>query len=284
MVEIIRQGLYTTIQDLGRFEYQEYGVPLSGALDQKAFRMGNQLLNNPKSAAALECSFKGPKVRFHQETSIVLTGAEMQARLNNSPVKNYTPIKVLEGDVLDLGTAINGCRTYLNVAGGFQTEKVLGSRSQYRGITKEERIHKKVLLPTGTSPFVPEKGARVQPPTIDYKNPTLTVYPGPEYHLLKKEQRSQLVQQTLHLSELNDRMAFRIQEKVQHHLPQIWTAAVLPGTLQCSPDGTLILLMRDAQVTGGYPRLLQLTDDALDLLAQKTTRATLRFKLLSLLE
>lgn len=284
MVEIIQQGLYTSVQDLGRFDYQEYGVPLSGALDQQAFRMGNQLLNNPIKAAALECSIKGPKVRFHQETSIVLTGAEMQAQLNNTPIKNYIPTKVMEGDVLNLGTALKGCRTYLNIAGGFKTEKVLGSRSQYKGITKEERINKKILLPIGTSSIDPKKGAHIQPPNFDYKKPTLEVYAGPEYYLLKKDQKNQLLEQPLSLSELNNRMAFRLKEKLSHNLPQIWTAPVLPGTLQCTPDGTLIILMRDAQVTGGYPRLFQLTDDALDLLAQKTTRAEIRFKLLPALE
>ncbi len=284
MVEIIQQGLYTSIQDLGRFEYQEYGVPLSGALDQQAFRMGNQLLNNPLKAAALECSFKGPKVRFHQETCIVLTGADMQARLNNTPLKNYIPTKVMEGDVLNLGTAFNGCRTYLNIAGGFKTEKVLGSRSQYMGITKEERINKKVLLPIGTSTFDPEKGAHIHSPNFDYKKPTLEVFAGPEFHLLKKDQKDQLLKKILSLSELNNRMAFRLKEKIQHKLPQIWTAPVLPGTLQCTPDGTLIILMRDAQVTGGYPRLLQLTDDALERLAQKKTNDEIRFKLLPSLE
>ena len=284
MVEIIQQGLYTSVQDMGRFEYQEYGVPLSGALDQQAFRMGNQLLNNRIKAAALECSFKGPKVRFHQETSIVLTGAEMQAQLNNTPIKNYIPTEVMEGDVLNFGTAFKGCRTYLNVAGGFKTEKVLGSRSQYKGITKEERINKKILLPIGTSTFDPKKGAHIHPPNFDYKKPSLEVYAGPEYYLLKEDQKNQLLGQSLSLSELNNRMAFRLKEKLPHDLPQIWTAPVLPGTLQCTPDGTLIILMRDAQVTGGYPRLFQLTDNALDLLAQKTIRAEIRFKLLPVLE
>lgn len=284
MIEIQQHGLYTSIQDMGRFDYQSFGVPLSGALDQHAFRIGNQLLNNPERAAVLECTLKGPKIRFHKNSYIALTGADMQPQLNGKPIKNQTPIEVQENDVLELATAKIGCRAYLAIAGGIKTEKVLGSRSQFKGLTREERISKKILLPTGDSNFKPVKGARLQIPNLDFNQKTLEVYAGPEYHLLKKAQKKILEESTFTLSELNNRMAYQLNEKLPHQLPQIWTAPVLPGTVQCTPGGSLIILMRDAQVTGGYPRLFQLTDGALHQLAQKKTHEKIQFKILASIE
>ena len=79
-------------------------------------------------------------------------------------------------------------------------------------------------------------------------------------------------------------MAFCLKEKLKNELPQIWTAPVIPGTMQCTPEGSLIILMRDAQVTGGYPRILQLNNKAINFLSQKTTEDRLCFKLLSRIE
>ena len=82
MIEVIRHGFYTSVQDKGRFNYESYGVPLSGALDQQSFRMANRILNNNPKAAAIEITIKGPKIRFHQKTFITLTGAKIEAKIN----------------------------------------------------------------------------------------------------------------------------------------------------------------------------------------------------------
>ncbi len=284
MIEIIQHGIYTSVQDMGRFNYQSYGVPLSGALDQQAFQMANQILNNIPKAAALEFTFKGPKIRFHQNTFITLTGAKMQPKINGLGVNNYVPIEVSEGDLLEMGIIQNGCRTYLGVSGGIKTEKVLESRSQYEGLTRDSRINKKVLLPIGSSSFKPIKGSHLNPPRHGYNQKELEVYPGPEFDKLSQIQQKHLFNSLFTLSNLSNRMAFRFKEKFKNQLSQIWTAPVIPGTVQCTPDGNLIILMRDAQVTGGYPRILQLNNKALNLLAQKSTKDQLRFKLLPRIE
>jgi biotin-dependent carboxylase-like uncharacterized protein len=284
MIEVLRQGIYTSIQDLGRFDYQSYGVPISGALDQQAFGIGNKLLNNPIGTAALECSFKGPKLRFHQATHIALTGADMNVKINGKTIKNYTPIAVAEGSILDMGTAQNGCRTYLAVAGGIQTSEVLGSRSQFKDITKSERIRKKTLLPIGFSNFIAPKGSHLASQKQNQNDQVLEAYPGPEFNNLSPSQQEQLINTNLSISPLNNRMAYQLEEKIKHQLTPIWTGPVLYGTVQCTPDGSIIILMRDAQVTGGYPRLLQLTQTALYLLAQKTTKSQFQFKLRPLIE
>ena len=284
MIEVIRHGIYTSIQDMGRFNYESYGVPLSGALDQQSFRMANRILNNNPKAAAIEITIKGPKIRFHQKTFITLTGAKIEAKINGLKINNYIPIEVLEGDILEMGNTKNGCRTYLGVAGGIKTEKVMGSRSQFQGLTREYRICKKMLLPIGNSNFVPLKGARISLPLRDFSKKKIEVYPGPEFDQLTQVQKKNLLNSSFSLSNLNNRMAFRLKEKLKNELPQIWTAPVIPGTMQCTPEGSLIILMRDAQVTGGYPRILQLNNKGINFLSQKKTEDKLYFKLLSRIE
>ena len=105
-------------------------------------KIANQILNNSLTSAVLEFTIKGPKIRFHQNTFIALTGAKMKAKLNGIEVDYYVPIKVNEGSILEIGIIQNGCRTYLAVCGGIKTEKILESRSQFKGVTINDRIFK----------------------------------------------------------------------------------------------------------------------------------------------
>ena len=108
----------------------------------------------------------------------------------------------------------------------------------------------------------------------------IEVYRGPEFDKLSKIQKENLFNTLFTISNFNNRMAVRLKEKFKNELSQIWTAPVIPGIVQCTPDGSLIILMRDAQVTGGYPRILQLNNNSLNLLSQKNTEDKIRFKLL----
>jgi len=281
MIEIQNAGWYTTIQDLGRFGHQSLGVPVSGAMDLIAFNLANRLLNNDPNAACLEMTIKGPSLKFHQATHIAITGALMPALLNFNPVKMYEPIQINKGDILQFSTTKGGCRTYLALLGGLQTETVLGSKSQYKGLTRQHHIDKKSLIPFQEIPF-PPKRAKIKKQLINYGDLKLEAFEGPEYHLLDTASKNTLKKKKFSISQNNNRMGYRLNEKIMQQLPQIWTAPTLPGIVQLTPDGTLIILMRDAQVTGGYPRILQLSDDALNLLAQKSTKDQIKFEITSL--
>ena len=280
MIEILQTGIHTSIQDIGRHHFKNFGVPVSGALDQSAFLIANSLLNNSPKAAVLECCIKGPKLKFHDNFYICITGAEMNARLNDEILKNYKPYFVKKEDVLSFGIAKLGCRTYLGISGGIKTEKVLGSRSQYQNITSSDKIIKNTIIPIGNSNFKPAVGTRVKEQKINYAKKKIEVYEGPEFKFLEKEQRKLIQKKIFHISSLNNRMAYQLKEKFNHNLPQIWTSPVIPGTVQCTPDGCLIILMRDSQITGGYPRLLQLTESSIQLISQKTTNSEIRFQIL----
>lgn len=278
MIEVIHTGIHTSIQDLGRFGRQSLGIPIGGAMDQNAMKYANRLLNNPKHSAVLEMSFKGPKLLFHQSTTIALAGANMNTRLDGLPVHNLIAVNIKERGLLDFGNSYEGKRTYMAVAGGIQTPEILGSRSQYKGITDEGTISKLKLIPFNKVKFYSHKGARLGPPKTDSKKGIISVYKGPDFHLLPKKAQYQLQENSFIISIKNSRMAYILEEKVEHQIPSIWSAPVLPGTVQCTPDGTIIVLMRDAQTTGGYPRVLQVSDEGLNLLAQKSTKDCFQFQ------
>ena len=279
MIEIINSGFYTSIQDKGRIGFKNFGVPISGAMDQHSFSWSNRLLNNLTNSAVLEMSFKGPKICFHEDTFIAITGAFMGPKLNGFSLEMNKPIGIKKMDILQFGNAIRGSRTYLSVLGGLQTQKILGSRSQFKGITTIERISKRTVIPIKKLSFNLFKGAVIKHTMMNFDKNILTAYEGPEFNLLPENIKHQLSFQKFHLSHLNNRMGYQLKEKITIKLPQIWTAPVLPGTVQCTPEGKLIILMQDAQVTGGYSRLLQLDDDAINCLAQKGTNDLLQFRI-----
>ena len=130
--------------------------------------------------------------------------------------------------MLSFGIAKSGCRTYLGISGGIKTEKVLGSRSQYKNITSSDKISKNTIIPIGKSNFKPAVGTRVKEQKINYANKKIEVYKGPEFKYLGKDQQNLIEKKIFQISSLNNRMAYQLKEKFTHSLPQIWTSPVIP--------------------------------------------------------
>ncbi len=128
---IIRPGLLTTVQDLGRPGYQHLGVGVGGAMDAPTLRVANLLVGNEEGAAGLEITLLGPVIRFEADSFVALTGADLSPTLNGQPAPMRRPVAVRAGTVLAFGAARAGCRAYLAVAGGLAVPLVLGSRSTY---------------------------------------------------------------------------------------------------------------------------------------------------------
>lgn len=132
VIEVIQPGTYTTIQDYpGRIGYWDIGVPPSGPMDHFAFRLANRIVGNDATAAAIESTIIGPKLRFHSDSIIAITGAKSNAKLDGEIIPFYTPVSVKAGQILDLGKVETGCRTYLAVRNGIDVPVYLGSRSTF---------------------------------------------------------------------------------------------------------------------------------------------------------
>lgn len=279
-IEVIRPGLFSTIQDMGRTGYLKYGVPLSGVMDKYAAKTGNLLLQNPGTAAVLELTITGPTLLFHGPAGIALSGADFSPRINGKSVPHNSVLNVGIGDELSFGRRRYGCRSYLSIQGGFQTEKVLGSRSWYEEITPQSKLERgDKLVFHASKREVKETNSGLKIDTEYMKSTEVRVFPGPEYHLLSDQAREFLRNFKFRVSKNFNRMAIQLKEELQNTLDPIITGPVLPGTVQLTPSGKLIILMRDCQTTGGYPRVLQISENGMNTLAQKTENDEVLFRI-----
>ena len=279
-IEVLQPGLFSTIQDTGRNGFLKYGVPVSGAMDTYAAKVGNLMLRNPFNAAVLEMTQLGPKLQFSGPAKIVLSGGDLSPQVNGVSVSAYT-IQVIEtGDVLSFGRRSSGCRAYLAVQHGFMTEEALGSRSWYEGITSFYKLEKGMRLSLNASEdgkIAVNASLKADLNYIDQKE--VKAFAGPEFDLLLTGQQDLLQNSIFSVGRNNNRMAIQLTEELKNELAPLLTGPVLPGTVQLTPSGRLIILMRDCQTTGGYPRVLQVSEQGMNVLAQKVMGDKLHFRL-----
>ncbi|MDN3664104.1 biotin-dependent carboxyltransferase family protein [Algibacter miyuki] len=280
MILVLKTGFYSSIQDFGRLGFQEFGVPYSGVMDRKAVRLANALLGNSENEAVIEMTMIGGTFQFTKSTCIAISGADMTPKLNNNRIRNYDFIAIKPGDVLSFGKAQAGFRCYLAVLGGFNAEIVMQSKSMYQNITKAVTILKNDELTYDASESTGRGHAKIRVNAAYMESEILEVYSGPEFEYLSNHQQKLLLDGSFTVSKNNNRMAYQLEEVVSNTLNSIITSPVLPGTVQLTPSGKLIILMRDCQTTGGYPRVFQLKASAINTLSQKFTGQIIQFKLL----
>ncbi len=279
MIKILSTGLYTSIQDAGRFGYRHLGVPVSGCMDLYSFNLANALLNNSPECAVLESTLIGPRIEFLAPSYIAITGAQCHLLHNSHPAPINTVLKINKGDVIDVGKTIMGCRNYLAVVDGFVTESILNSQSQYHGITQQKTLQKNQLLSCNPSKRIIKNRTTIQFQSTHFNTSHLIVDRGPEFNLLSDYQINKIFSKSYSLSSLSNRMASLFHHGLPFGIKEIITSSVQPGTVQLTPSGQLIILMRDAQTTGGYSRILQLTDKSISQLSQLSFNCKIKFQL-----
>jgi biotin-dependent carboxylase-like uncharacterized protein len=286
---VLDGGLFTSIQDKGRFGFRKYGVPTSGVMDQSAYFLANKLVGNDLEEPVLECTLKGGKYVFNSDTSIAITGALMRPRINDNAVEMNTVLHVQEGDVLNLKFAERGCRSYISIRGSWNVPDVMGSLSTYvpgnfGGITGSK-------LKEGDEIFWTEIDIefdtfKSQNDQIPYYSSKISVdfIPGPEWSLLSKEDQKMFLSNSFKISSKSNRMGIRLETEypIKVKATDMSSSGVIPGIIQLPPEGKPIILMRDGQTIGGYPRIGKVLDIHLNRLAQLPPNATVRFSLTSL--
>ncbi|MCH1640038.1 biotin-dependent carboxyltransferase family protein [Paenibacillus timonensis] len=306
---IEKPGLLTTVQDLGRFGVQKYGVIVGGAMDAFALRIANLLVGNAEEEAGLEITLLGPVIRFEQTALISLCGGDLSPKLNGVPIPLWRTVLAPKGSMLTFGPIQLGCRAYLAVGGGIDVPVRMNSRSTYlragiggyegRALVAGDRLtlgdmtqrgsHLLGLLAREASK---EYGAvsrwAVFPEMLPKyaANPIVQLIPGEEYDLFQVQSQQILWQEEFAVLPQSDRMGYRFKGRELQMNPskEMISSAVTMGTVQVPPDGNPIILMADRQTTGGYPKIAQVASVDLPLLAQTNLGARVRFQEVTLQE
>ena len=285
-LKVLEPGFYTTVQDLGRFGSRKYGVPISGAMDSKSLEEANLLVGNKPEAPVLECTFDGGNYAFESPATIAITGADSDVQINGRLSNRFKKLQVSKGDLLKIGHPKRGVRTYIAIQGDWNVPKVMDSYSTYvpgafgglkgRPLQSNDILEWKPLE-SNKSVSIPE----VQIPYFSSKL-LLDVIPGPEWNLLNEEQKQQILDAEFSVESTSNRMAIRFSgAQINANIADMKSSAVAPGIIQLPPSGVPILLMKDAQTIGGYPRILHVANYQLWRVGQLGPGNTVRFKLRS---
>ena len=298
-VHVLKPGLLSSLQDAGRTGHAAIGVGRAGAMDGPAWQLANALVGNRGDEAAMECTLLGPTLRFDSATWIALTGAPISARIGELEVPQWTACAVPSGSILQLGGMPIGCRSYLAVQGGFDVPPVLGSRSSdlHAGLGYEggRALRGGDVLPLGVIEKLlpaltrPERPAPLSwgldpQPWFDFAQTPIELLHGSHWDQLDISSQQNLFEQRFLLSKDSNRTASRLDGqtlKLRSPLEMISEAA-LPGTMQLPSSGQPIILMAEAPVTGGYPRIGQVAAVDMPRLAQRRPGAAVSFRQVSL--
>lgn len=287
MLEVLRPGLQTTVQDAGR-RALALGVPGGGAADPVARRLANALVGNPAGAAGLEVTLTGPRLRFGADALVALCGAPFTATLNGGPFPLGRAVAVPTGATLDVGTPARGLRGVLALRGGLDVPEVFGSRATdlkagFGGL-EGRALRRGDRLGWFSRPEVTAKRAFLSPTLLTPTGPDLTlrVLPTPE---ATPALLGALTRRSLTVSPQADRMGVRLAEEVPApHDPARVSLPNVPGAVQLPPDGRPILLLPDAGTHGGYPTPLVVAAVDRPVLGQLRPGDRVRFRVVTLAE
>ncbi|HVF47226.1 MAG TPA: biotin-dependent carboxyltransferase family protein [Pyrinomonadaceae bacterium] len=277
-LRVQKPGILTTIQDLGRTGYRQFGVNPGGAMDIAAARIINILLDNDECLATIEMHFPAPQFLFEKTAICAIGGADFGPELDGREIENWRPFLATKGSTLKFTGKNFGHRAYLALRGGFRIEKWLGSAGTNlaahiggaggRKLTAGDSIRFARQARQQVNFYASGAASSVLP--FYSRFPTVRFIPGAEFASVRKRSRSLLTKQNFYISNNSNRMGFRLSAEpiISSRRTEIVSSAVTFGTIQLLPDGQLIVLMADHQTTGGYPRIGHVISRDLPLIAQ----------------
>ncbi len=287
-IRIIEAGPQATIQDWGRYGYQDRGVPVSGAMDREALRIGNFLVGNAAGEAALEITLGGFAAEFLSTIRFTVTGADLGACLNGSPLNRWVQHQAAPGDVLTLDHHRSGCRAYLCVAGGIDVPVVMGSKSTYLrgglGGYQGRRLQSGDILQCGKPQG---RGVPAWPVELipSYRsNPVVRIIPGPQDDAISEQGWECFLGGEYRLTERSDRMGCVLEGPAisTRRGADIISDGTPPGAVQVPGNGQPIVLLADRQTVGGYAKIATVVSFDLPCLAQLVPGNTVRFTAIDL--
>lgn len=292
MIEILSGGVLSTVQDQGRYGYRQYGVPISGAMDLYALRLANILVGNNEEAAGIEVTFYGLKLRSTEDTWVAITGGDLSPQKNGKPVPMWRSICLKKNEILSFRGLRSGFRAYMAVQGGIDIPLLMNSRSTsikaaFGGtggaLKTGDRLKTWDSFAGGKmqEKLIPDQFI----PLYSTQN-ELRVVLGPQADYFPSEIRELFLNSEYTITPQSDRQGYRLTGPALKHIRSydVITEAVWPGAVQIPGDGLPIILLSDAQTTGGYPKIASVISVDIDKLGQAKPSDKIRFKSVTLEE
>ncbi len=284
LFRVVKPGFFTTVQDLGRFGFLKFGVPMSGAMDEFSLRVANMLVRNNQVEACLEMTMLGPELEAVNDTRIAVAG-DIAFQINGHEAQAWQALAVKNGDTILFGKVRTGCRAYLAVRGGINVPTVLGSRSTHvrgeiggmqgrqlkagdcvEGFEAVQPIDHCFVLPRE---FIPSFSREID----------VGVVLGPQSESFTEKGLETLLSNPYVVTVEADRMGYRLEGPTIERSERIDTIseAILPGSVQVPASEKPIVTMQDAQTTGGYPKIVVVVSADLHILGQTKPNDKIRF-------
>src|SRR3972149_2151142 len=280
----VKPGLFTTVQDRGRGGYLKYGVPLSGAMDQFSLVAANCLVGNDSNAACLETTLIGPELEVLREMQIAVTGGNCEPKINEASVSMWHTLTVQRNDLVSFGRMQSGCRAYLAMRGGIDAPSLLGSRSTYVrggfGGVNGRQLKMGDLVEGFEAPLSSNEYSMSEELIPQLTNHiTAHVILGPQEDMFTEEGITTFLSNQYVVTYESDRMGYRLEGPLITHKEKadIVSDALLPGAIQVPKSGKPLIVMRDAQTTGGYPKIAVAITPDISMLGQAKPNDTLEF-------
>lgn len=288
--KVLEPGLLTTVQDLGRFGFQQFGVPVAGAMDSYALRIANYLVGNDGHAAGLEVTLTGPALQVTKTAVIAITGGDLTPLMNDKSIPMWETVAVQSGDILTFAGWRSGCRAYLAVAGGVDVPVIMGSRATYLrgslGGLEGRRLKAGDCLAVGGTARKIAAGTKVPAELIPKyaEHSQVSVILGPQHDHFPPESIEVFLNAMYSVTDEADRMGYRLAGAKIIHKSQadIISDGIAPGSVQIPGHGMPIIMLADRQTIGGYTKIATIISSDLCKVAQAKPGDTISFASVSI--
>lgn len=291
-IRILKGGMLTTVQDLGRTGYQSQGFSVAGVMDVRSFKIANLLLDNPENEAVLEFTLIGPTLEFTSATIIAITGGDFQPKLNGEAAPMYKALYINKGDVLQFGSARTGSRGYVAFSSYLDIPVIMGSRCTnmksglggFKGRKLEAGDYMNFRIKRRYLPFFLSRHLDLN--EFDQEESELRVVLGPQDDLFSKQGIETFLNNEYTVTGEFDRMGCRLEGPfiAAKETSDIISDGIAFGSVQVPSHGKPIILLSDRQTTGGYAKIATVASVDIPKLVQRKMDHKIRFKAISVQE
>lgn len=291
-IRILKGGMLTTVQDLGRTGYQSQGFSVAGVMDVRSFKIANLLLDNPENEAVLEFTLIGPTLEFTSATIIAITGGDFQPTINGEPAPMYTAIYMNKGDILKFGSAKTGSRGYIAFSSYLDIPVVMGSRCTnmksriggFKGRKLQAGDYMNFRIKRRYLPFFLSR--KLEPDHFEQDQATLRVIMGPQDSKFSKQGIETFLNTEYTVTSEFDRMGCRLDGAfiAPKESSDIISDGIAFGSVQVPSHGKPIILLSDRQTTGGYAKIATVASVDIPKLVQRKTDHKIRFQAITVQE